>query len=153
ESEGEPPAELGQEGETRTLVQPPIEPQDPEARAVIERGVLEGPPARDFHELHVDLDGRPRLGLLKELHLPRHPLAGAPQARQADIPKDSLDCADRHPDLVNAPQPELGALGAILELAARLADQLDDSPRDSPAAAPRVSRHEALHRILPPAHP
>src|SRR5215475_6672000 len=69
DSEGEPPAELGQEGETRTLVQPPIEPQDPKARAVIERGVLEGPPARDLHEFHVDLDGLPRLGLLKELHL------------------------------------------------------------------------------------
>src|SRR5262245_18683383 len=109
--------------------------------------------ARDLNELHVDLDGLPRLGLLKELHLPRQPLAGPPQTRQADIPKDSLDCADRHLDLVNAPQPELGALGAILELAACLADQLDDSRRDSPASAPRVSRHEALHRILPPAHP
>jgi hypothetical protein len=38
----------------------------------MERGVLEGPPAGDFHELHVDLDGFSWLRLFKELRPPRH---------------------------------------------------------------------------------
>src|SRR5262249_12178815 len=77
--EGERPAELGQEREAGALVQPAIQPQDPEARAVVERGVLKGPTPGDLYELHVDLDRFARLGLLEEFHLARRSFAGSPQ--------------------------------------------------------------------------
>jgi hypothetical protein len=60
---------------------------------------------------------------IKELQLARHPLTCPSQARHADISKDSLDRAYRHPYVVNSPEPELRALGALIELAARLQQQ------------------------------
>jgi hypothetical protein len=101
-------------------------------------GVLEGPPPGDFHELYVDLDGFPRLGLLKEPHLARHPLARPSQARQADIPNDPLDRAHGHPNVVNTPEPKLRALGAVLELATSLANQFDDPRRYPTLPVPRT---------------
>jgi len=90
-----------------------VKPQDPKACAVIERGVLKRPAIGDFHKLDVDdLDRFPGLSLFEELHLARHSLSCPPQARQADVPKDPLDRAHGHPNIVNAPQPELRALGA-----------------------------------------
>jgi hypothetical protein len=139
------PAELGQEGEARALVQSAIEAQDAKARAVIQRGVLEGPAPRDLHKLDVDLDGLAGLRLFKQLHLSRHPLLGPP-----DIPKDPVNRADGYPHVVNAPEPELSALCPILELAAGLPDKFDDPRRYPPATTPGVPRHESLKRILPP---
>jgi hypothetical protein len=103
-------------------VQPPIEPQHANARAVIEGGVLEGPSASNLHELHVNLDRFPWLSLLEELQLARHALTGPTQARQADVSKDPLDRAHGNPHIVNAPEPELRALSAIFELTASLSD-------------------------------
>jgi hypothetical protein len=54
-------------GQTGAVVQPPVQPEDPEPGAVIEGRVLKGPPARDLDELHVDLDRLPGLGLFEEL--------------------------------------------------------------------------------------
>src|SRR5262249_8279809 len=88
-------AELGQEREAGALVQPAIQPQHPEARAVVERGVLKGPPSGNFSELQVDLDRSARLGLLEEFHRARRSFAGSPHPRQADVAKYSLDGPDR----------------------------------------------------------
>ena len=145
-------------------MQPAIKPQDAKARAVIERGVLEGPAARDLHELHVDLDviGRnalswlfafARLCFFKELHLPGQSLAGPPQAWQADVPKDPLDRAHRDPDVANTPEPELGALSAVGEISTRLSNELHHPRRYPPAAVPRIPGDETLHRALTPPHP
>src|SRR5262249_6623655 len=79
-----------QEGQARGVVQRPIEPQDTEARAVVEGGVLERPATPNPDELHIHLDGIARLGLLEEFELARGPLAGAPQVRQAEIDEDPL---------------------------------------------------------------
>src|SRR5260370_15388801 len=57
------PPELGQEGEARAMMQPPIEPQDTEARTVVQGGVLKRPAARDLHVLHVDLNRLSRFRL------------------------------------------------------------------------------------------
>jgi hypothetical protein len=78
----------------RLELQPAIQPQDPEARAVVERGVLKGPTTGDLYELHVDLDRFARLGLLEEFHLARRSFAGSPQPGQADVAKYSLDGPD-----------------------------------------------------------
>src|SRR5262249_42904107 len=86
--------ELGQEREAGALVQPAIEPQDPEAGAVVERGVLKGPTSGNLYELHVDLDRFARLGLLEEFHLARRSFAVSPQPGQADVAKYSLDGPD-----------------------------------------------------------
>src|SRR5207237_6610734 len=85
------PPKLGQEGEARAMMQPPIEPQDTEARAVVQRSVLKRPAARDLHVLHVDLNRLSRVRLLEEFHLAGFPLAGAPQAGQAQVAKPPLD--------------------------------------------------------------
>src|SRR5215813_1401601 len=56
DGEGERPLALGEEGEARAGMQPPVEPQDPEARTVVQGRVLKRPAARDLHVLDVDLD-------------------------------------------------------------------------------------------------
>src|SRR5215469_7925551 len=56
DGEGERPLELGEEGEARAVMQPQVEPQDPEARTVVQGSVLKRPAARDLHILDVDLD-------------------------------------------------------------------------------------------------
>src|SRR5262245_54694773 len=146
-------AQLGKKRQARALMQPSIEPEDPEACAVVERGVLKSPAARDFHELDVDLDAFPWLGLFKELHLPGHSLAGPPQAGKAQIPKDPLDRPHRDPDIVNPPEPELGPLSPVTELSTRLAYELHDPRCYSPAAVARIPGHKTLYRTLTPPHP
>src|SRR2546428_13984226 len=44
--EGERPADLREESQARALVQTAVEPEHAKARAVVQRGVLKGPPAR-----------------------------------------------------------------------------------------------------------
>src|SRR5512145_1796069 len=122
-------------------MEPPIEPEHPKAGAVIQGGVLKRPPAGDLDEFHVDLNGLPGLGLLEKLHLPRCPLAGPPQPGQAQISEDPLDRTDGDADVVDAAEPQLGALRPVLELAARVLDELDDPRGYPPAPTPGVSRN------------
>src|SRR5437899_7932316 len=121
------PRELAEERQARVLVKASVEAQHPEAGAVIERRVLKRPATGDFDKLNVDLDALAGLGLFEELHLPWYSLPRPSQARHAEVPKDPLDRAHRHADLVHAPEPELGARSAIGELPPRLPDELDDS--------------------------
>src|SRR5437879_4408659 len=153
DAEGKRPADLRQEHEARALVQPAIQPQDAKARAIIQRGVLERPAARDLNELHVDLDAFASVSLFKELHLPGDSLAGPPQAWQADVAKDPLDCAHRDADVVSPPEPELGARSAVGEISTRLANELDNARRYPSAAPPRIPGDKPLHRALTPPHP
>jgi hypothetical protein len=78
-------------------VQPSVEPQDPKASALIERDQRASAGAAPAY---VSVAGTARRYL-----------------------KDSLDRAYRHPYVVNSPEPELRALGALIELAARLQQQ------------------------------
>ena len=59
--------ELGQEGQAGPVVQPTVQPQDAEPRAIIQGRVLERPLPRNLDELDVDLDGLPGLGLSNSL--------------------------------------------------------------------------------------
>jgi hypothetical protein len=80
------------------MMQTSVEPQDAEARTVVQGRVLKRPAARDLHVFHVDLNRLSRFRLLEELHLAGFPLAGPPQARQPHVPKDPLNGAHREPD-------------------------------------------------------
>src|SRR4030095_6232791 len=93
-----------------------------------------------------------RFSLFEEFHLAWRSLAGPPQPGQSDVAKHPLDGPDGDPHLVDAAQPELRPLGAVLELPARLPDKLDDPRGDTSTAAPGVPRHQPLESILPPAH-
>ena len=88
------------------MMQTPIEPQDTEARAIIQGGVLKRPAARDLYVLHVDLNRLSRFRLLEEFHLAGFPLAG-PQAGQAHVSKHPLNRAHGQPDPVHPLEPEL----------------------------------------------
>src|SRR5262249_55419655 len=99
--------ELAEKGQARALVEASVETQHPKARAIIQGGVLKGPAPRDLDELDVDLNALAGLGLLKQLHLPRHPLARPPQPRQPQIAKEPLACTPRDPNVVDPPQPHL----------------------------------------------
>ena len=77
-----------QEGQAGPVVQPTVQPQDAEPRAIIQGGVLKCPPPRNFDKLDVDLDGLPGLGLFEELQLSRRafrcpPQVGTPRSRKA----------------------------------------------------------------------
>jgi hypothetical protein len=79
--EGTP--QLREEREARAMVQTAIEPQHAEARTVVQGGVLECPPPRDLHVLHVDLNRLARFRFFEEFHLAGFPFAGPPQAGQS----------------------------------------------------------------------
>ena len=67
---GEGTSELVQKGQAGPVVQPPVQPQDTEPRAIIQGRVLKRPPSRNFDKLDVDLDGLPGLGFFEQLELP-----------------------------------------------------------------------------------
>src|SRR6266581_8111053 len=104
----------------------------------------ERPAPRDLDELDVHLNALARLRLLKQLHLPRHPLARPPQPRQAQIAKDALDRLHGHPDVVDPPKPQLRARSTVGELPACLSDQLDHARTEASSASPRIPGDQAL---------
>ena len=59
-------------------MEPAVEPQDAEAGAVVQGGVLVRPGPAHLDELHVDLDRLAGRGLLEQLELPRRAPAIGP---------------------------------------------------------------------------
>src|SRR5579864_4381540 len=68
---------LAEERQTAAVVQIAIQPENSEAGAVIQGGVLEEPLPVDPYELHIDLDRIARLFLRKQAHLLWPPLASS----------------------------------------------------------------------------
>jgi len=92
DGERERPPELVEEGEARTVMQPPVDPQDPEARTVVQGGVLKRPAARDLHVLDVDWIDSPG-SPSRTASSGGVPLAGPPQAGQSEVAKHALNRA------------------------------------------------------------
>src|SRR5437867_485849 len=70
--------DFGDEVQTGTHMEPAVEPQDPEAGAVVQGGVLVRLGPAHLDELHVNLDRLAGRGLLEQLELPRRaPALGA----------------------------------------------------------------------------
>src|ERR1700736_2746983 len=134
-------------------MQSPVEPEDPEPRAVVQGGVLKGPASRDLHVLDVHLNRLSWFRLLEEFHLAGFPLARPPQAGHAQVAKHPLNRTHRQPDPVHALEPKPGASCPVPQLLAGVADQLYGRGRHPPRAVPRIRRHEPLDAPLPPALP
>src|SRR5262249_2420424 len=136
-----------------TVVEPPVQAQDPVPGAVVERGVLKEPLAPDADELHVDLDTIPGSLALEELELTRPPLANGLHPRQAELPDHSLDRGLRDAEAVYAPEPELRPGGAVAEVDARMPDDLDRRRGTAARAAAGTPGNYPAAAAPPPARP
>ena len=143
------PLELSEEREARAVMQTSVQPQDAEARAVVQGGVLKRPTARDPHVLHVDLHRLSRFRLFEQPHLAGFPLAGPAQAGHPDVPKHPLNRAHGEPDPMHALQPEARPSGPVAELLPGVADQLDSRGRHLARPVPRIGRHQPLDATAP----
>ena len=149
---GEGAPELVQEGQAGPVVQPPVQPQDTEPRAIIQGRVLKRPPARNFDKLDVDLDGLPGLGLFEELQLSRRAFRGPPQVGHAEVPEGPLDRAHGEPDVIRPQQPEPGPCRPIAQGFPRIADVLEHRPPLLRRSAARIPRHQPGQALGSPAH-
>ena len=91
---------------------------------------------------------------LKELQLARHPLVRAAQARQAQVPKHSLDGAHGQASLVNPLEPQAEPRRPIAELTPNVPNQRKQLLRSEPVGTPAgIGRHQSGHAALAPAVP
>jgi hypothetical protein len=102
-----------------------IQSQYPQARAVIDRGVLKPLTPAARNDFDVDLDRIARTFLFKELQLFRSASPRLHEVRHADVAKDALNRLGRDVHVVDAFQPDLSAPRPELMFQARLRDQRD----------------------------
>jgi hypothetical protein len=135
--------ELAQERETRAVVLSSIQPQHPQARAVIDRCVLKPFRPAPRADLDVDLDRIAGTFFLKELQLLRPAPPRFHEVWHADVAEDALNRFRRDPHVVDAFQPDARTARAELMFEARLRDQRDHLHQSAGAAGP-VLRYQPL---------
>lgn len=146
--------ELLKEVQAHVLIEPRIEAQDAEARAVVQCRVLEDSGPLQLDDLDVDLDGLSRLLFLKQLQLWWPPSRRLTQRRQAETANGSLNRPRVDVEVVHTTEPDLRSRRAPPALRPNDANQFQRCESQSSCPMLGASREETLvARGFPPGDP
>src|SRR5262249_22539347 len=117
-------------------IEPPIETQDAQPRAIIARRILVGLGAADLHDLDVDLDRLPGRSLLEEPELAtRTTPFRALDRRQPQVGTDARDRSGCRLHRGDANKPDPRPARAVVEITASLRNEFYD-PIGQPLRGP-----------------